>query len=148
MPCIRHNVWTNRRKYLLWSSSSTQLDDVCNERCRNRLQSVSNGNCLPRSVNGAPLLPGKAFDHCVVFQVNFGPFPIGKCEMLQTVNEDWWPIEARSAASSHSFYTVALNRIGIEKFNKSGESEEKVVGPFFGSTYITAPDGCRTKVFV
>lgn len=67
--------------------------------------------------------------------------------MLQTVNEDWWPIEARSAASSHSYFTVALNRIGIEKFYSGNGGVEKVLGPFFGSTYIAAPDGSRTKVF-
>lgn len=66
--------------------------------------------------------------------------------MLQTVNEDWWHIEARSAAFSHSYYTVALNRIGVEKFYSGDKGVEKVVGPFFGSTYITAPDGSRTKV--
>lgn len=68
--------------------------------------------------------------------------------MLQTVNEDWWHIEARSAAISHSYYTVALNRIGVEKFSIGNGTAEKVVGPFFGSSYITAPDGSRTKVCV
>lgn len=64
---------------------------------------------------------------------------------LQAVNEHWWPIEARSAAFDHSFYTVAINRVGCEKFQLDSGSE-KVFGPCFGSSYIATPDGSRTKV--
>ncbi|XP_055316237.1 beta-ureidopropionase-like isoform X2 [Sitodiplosis mosellana] len=60
------------------------------------------------------------------------------------VNEHWWPVEARSAAFDHSYYTVAINRVGTEKFTLESGAK-KVFGPCFGSTYITAPDGGRTK---
>lgn len=57
----------------------------------------------------------------------------------------WWPIEARSAAFAHSFYTVAINRVGTETYQlRSGGT--KTLGPCFGSTYIAAPDGSRSKV--
>lgn len=142
--CVRHNIRTNRCEYLLWSPSSTQLDGLCDERSRNCFQSIGNGNRCGFLMNFDIL---HAFELNSTFsQVNFGPFPIGKTEMLQTVNEDWWHIEARSAAISHSYYTVALNRIGVERFRSENRGGEKVVGPFFGSSYITAPDGSRTKV--
>lgn len=65
------------------------------------------------------------------------------------MGEHWWPIEARSAAFSNSYYVVALNRVGVEKhFYETSDfgAKEKTVGPFYGSTYISAPDGRRTKV--
>lgn len=65
----------------------------------------------------------------------------------QTINEHWWPIEARSAAIANNFYTVNLNRIGTEMFKINDGNGEKSSGRFYGSTYIAAPNGYRTKVF-
>lgn len=61
------------------------------------------------------------------------------------MNESWWSIEARSAAISHNCFTVAINRVGVEKFQLN-DCKTKIFGPYFGSSYITAPDGSRTKV--
>lgn len=73
-----------------------------------------------------------------------------RAHVLKNAGEHWWPIEARSAAVSNSYYAVALNRVGAEKFQTqshwTGKPSEKIVGPFYGSTYLSAPNGCRTKV--
>jgi len=50
---------------------------------------------------------------------------------------------------ANSYYTCAINRVGTEVFpNKytSGDGREahNEFGHFYGSTYITAPDGSRT----
>lgn len=72
--------------------------------------------------------------------------------VFQAVNEHWWPIEARSAAFAHSYYTVAINRVGTEEFQVNNATDnntiKKTFGPCFGSTFISAPDGSRTKVFI
>lgn len=60
-----------------------------------------------------------------------------------------WPIEARCAAIANSYYTCAINRVGTEIFNHEftsgdGKPAHKDFGRFYGSSYITAPDGTRT----
>lgn len=69
---------------------------------------------------------------------------------FKNAGEHWWPIEARSAAFSNSYFAVALNRVGAEKFHTkshwTGRPNEKIVGPFYGSSYLSGPDGSRTKV--
>lgn len=67
---------------------------------------------------------------------------------FQAVNEHWWPIEARSVAFAHSYFTVAINRVGTEEFHIENQMATKKFGPCFGSTYISAPDGTRTKVCI
>lgn len=70
-----------------------------------------------------------------------------------TVNgtsEPLWGIEARCAAIANNYYAVAINRVGTESFpNKftSGDGKEShnEFGMFYGSSYITAPDGTRTE---
>lgn len=46
---------------------------------------------------------------------------------------------------------MAINRVGIEQFpyefsSANGKPAHKDFGPFYGSSYVTAPDGCRTPV--
>lgn len=67
------------------------------------------------------------------------------------LSEPLWGIEARNAAIANSYFTVAINRVGTEHFpneftNADGKSPRKDFGPFYGSSYVTAPDGCRTPV--
>lgn len=66
-----------------------------------------------------------------------------------TLSEPLWPIEARNAAIANSYYTVAINRVGTEHFpneftSGDGQPAHTAFGPFFGSTYVTAPNGART----
>ena len=66
-------------------------------------------------------------------------------------SEPLWPIEARNAAIANSYYTCGINRVGTETFpNKftSGDGKEAHAdfGHFYGSSYVTAPNGSRTPV--
>lgn len=60
-----------------------------------------------------------------------------------------WSIEARCAAIANSYYTCAINRVGVEMFpneftSGDGSPAHHDFGHFYGSSYITAPDGTRT----
>lgn len=77
------------------------------------------------------------------------------CFHLQVggLSEPLWSVEARNAAVANSYYTVAINRVGTETFpNEFTSGDQKPahrdLGPFFGSTFVTAPNGCRTPVSV
>ncbi|XP_017890828.1 beta-ureidopropionase [Ceratina calcarata] len=64
-------------------------------------------------------------------------------------SEPLWSIEARNAAIANSYYTCAINRVGTEKFpheftSGDGGPAHHDFGHFYGSSYITAPDGART----
>lgn len=62
-----------------------------------------------------------------------------------------WGIEARNAAIANNYFTVAINRVGIEHFpfeftSGDGKPAHKDVGYFYGSTFVTGPEGSRTPV--
>lgn len=64
-------------------------------------------------------------------------------------SEPLWSIEARCAAIANSYYTCAINRVGTEMFpneftSGDGAPAHHDFGHFYGSSYITAPDGTRT----
>ncbi|XP_014212563.1 beta-ureidopropionase-like [Copidosoma floridanum] len=63
--------------------------------------------------------------------------------------EPLWHIEARCAAITNCYFTCAINRVGTEVYPNAftsgdGKPAHKELGEFFGSSYITAPDGSRT----
>ncbi|KAI8739985.1 beta-ureidopropionase, partial [Biomphalaria glabrata] len=65
------------------------------------------------------------------------------------LSEPLWSIEARNAAIANSYFTVAINRVGMEVFpneftSADGKPAHKDFGHFYGSSYITGPDGART----
>ncbi|XP_020297167.1 beta-ureidopropionase [Pseudomyrmex gracilis] len=65
------------------------------------------------------------------------------------LSEHLWPIEARCAAIANNYFTCAINRVGTEYFEHEftsgdGKPAHKNFGHFYGSSYITAPDGTRT----
>ncbi|XP_062526678.1 beta-ureidopropionase isoform X2 [Bombyx mori] len=56
--------------------------------------------------------------------------------------ESFWNIEARNAAIANGYFTCSINRVGTETFNStSGGTIERT---YYGSSYVTAPNGCRT----
>lgn len=64
-------------------------------------------------------------------------------------SEPLWSIETRCAAIANSYYTCAINRVGTELFpneftSGDGAPAHRDFGHFYGSSYITAPDGTRT----
>ncbi|RNA18829.1 Beta-ureidopropionase [Brachionus plicatilis] len=65
------------------------------------------------------------------------------------LSEPLWSIEARNAAIANSYFTVAINRVGTEYFpneftSGDGKPAHKNFGNFYGSSYVTGPDGTRT----
>ncbi|XP_050025559.1 beta-ureidopropionase isoform X4 [Dermacentor andersoni] len=65
------------------------------------------------------------------------------------LSEPLWHIEARNAAIANSYFTCAINRVGTEVFPREFTSGDKKqahrdFGHFYGSSYVTAPDGSRT----
>jgi dihydropyrimidinase len=66
------------------------------------------------------------------------------------LSEQLWLVEARNAAIANSYFTVSINRVGTEKYSNKftsgdGKPEHDEFGHFYGSSYISAPDGSRTK---
>ncbi|CAG9831096.1 unnamed protein product [Diabrotica balteata] len=65
------------------------------------------------------------------------------------LSEPLWGVEARNAAIANSYYTCAINRVGTEVFQNeftsgNGQPAHKDFGHFYGSSYVTAPNGSRT----
>ena len=65
------------------------------------------------------------------------------------LSEPMWPIEARCAALANQYYTVAINRVGTERYQNpftsgDGGAPKNDFGMFYGSTYVAAPDASRT----
>lgn len=71
--------------------------------------------------------------------------------MCFTCSETLWGVEARTAAVANSYFSCAINRVGTEVFSKEftsgdGNPAHNDFGHFYGSSYVTAPDGSRTPV--
>ncbi|CRK93358.1 CLUMA_CG006899, isoform A [Clunio marinus] len=69
--------------------------------------------------------------------------------VIGALSEPLWGIEARNAAIANSYFTVAINRVGTETFpnefsSGDGKPAHKDFGPFYGSSYVAAPDGSRS----
>ncbi|KAM8961155.1 beta-ureidopropionase [Pelodytes ibericus] len=65
------------------------------------------------------------------------------------LSESLWPIEARNAAIANHCFTCAINRVGTEHFEHEftsgdGNKAHHDFGHFYGSSYVSAPDGSRT----
>ncbi|XP_057655702.1 beta-ureidopropionase-like isoform X1 [Diorhabda carinulata] len=72
------------------------------------------------------------------------------CGAIGEEAELLWGIEARNAAIANGYYVCTVNRIGMEIYDHEYEDEEgnlihhKDSGLFFGSSYVTAPNGSRS----
>nr|XP_023013555.1 beta-ureidopropionase-like [Leptinotarsa decemlineata] len=65
-------------------------------------------------------------------------------------SEPLWSIEARNAAIANGYYTCAVNRVGTEIFENDftsgdGKSPHRESDYFYGSSYVTAPNGSRSS---
>jgi len=65
------------------------------------------------------------------------------------LSEPLWGIEARNAAIANSYFVGGINRVGYETFpneftSGDGKPAHTEFGPFYGSSYVSAPDGSRT----
>ncbi|TGZ64658.1 hypothetical protein CRM22_006243 [Opisthorchis felineus] len=85
----------------------------------------------------------------LMYGLNGAEIVFNPCATIDTLSETLWPIEARCAAVANNYFTVAINRVGTETFPNeftSGDTKpgHTDFGHFFGSSYITGPDGVRT----
>lgn len=85
----------------------------------------------------------------LMFGINGAEIVFNPSATVSGLSEHLWAVEARNAAISNSYFTCAINRVGTETFpneftSGDGKRAHKDFGHFYGSSYVTAPDGCRT----
>lgn len=85
----------------------------------------------------------------LMYKVNGAEIVFNPSATVDNLSEPLWPIEARNAAIANSYFTCAINRVGTEEFpneftSGDGKKAHKKFGHFYGSSYVTAPDGQRT----
>lgn len=78
----------------------------------------------------------------LMFAQNGAEIVFNPAATVAEFGESLWGIEARNAAIANSYYTCSINRVGTEEFIKKDGS--KISRRFYGSSYATAPNGCRT----
>lgn len=85
----------------------------------------------------------------LMFGINGAEIVFNPSATVAGLSEHLWAVEARNAAIANSYFTCAINRVGTESFpneftSGDGKPAHKDFGHFYGSSYITAPDGART----
>ncbi|CAD5211993.1 unnamed protein product [Bursaphelenchus okinawaensis] len=85
----------------------------------------------------------------LMFALNGAEIIFNPSATVDGLSEALWPIEARNAAIANHVFTVAINRVGTEVFpneftSGNGKPAHRDFGHFYGSSYITGPDGSRT----
>lgn len=85
----------------------------------------------------------------LMFGINGAEIVFNPSATVGGLSEPMWPIEARCAAIANSYFTVGINRVGTETFKNEftsadGKPAHKDFGHFYGSSYVTSPDGTRT----
>ncbi|XP_045538763.1 beta-ureidopropionase-like [Papilio machaon] len=79
----------------------------------------------------------------LMFALNGAEIVFNPSATISEFGESFWGIEARNAAIANGFFTCSINRVGIEEFIKTRDNK-KITRSYYGSSYITAPNGCRT----
>lgn len=87
--------------------------------------------------------------HWLAYGLNRAEIVFNPSATINSLSECMWPIEARCAAIANSYYSVGINRVGTETFHNeftsgNGLPAHKDFGHFYGSSYVTSPDGSRT----
>ncbi len=85
----------------------------------------------------------------LMFGVNGAEIVFNPSATVGALSEPLWPIEARCAAIANSYFVAGINRIGTESFpnlftSGDGKPPHHDFGHFYGSSYVTAPNGART----
>nr|CAD7456530.1 unnamed protein product [Timema tahoe] len=85
----------------------------------------------------------------LMFGVNGAEVVFNPSATVGDLSEPLWGIEARNAAIANSYFTCAINRVGTEVFPQEftsgdGQPAHRDFGHFYGSSYVTGPDGSRT----
>ncbi|XP_074055901.1 beta-ureidopropionase [Macrotis lagotis] len=85
----------------------------------------------------------------LMYSVNGAEIIFNPSATIGELSESLWPIEARNAAIANHCFTCAINRVGVEHFPREftsgdGKPAHQDFGYFYGSSYVSAPDGRRT----
>lgn len=85
----------------------------------------------------------------LMFGLNGAEIVFNPSATVGALSEPLWPIEARCASIANNYFTAGINRIGTESFPNAftsgdGQPAHNDFGHFYGSSYVTAPDGGRT----
>ncbi|KAJ2949605.1 hypothetical protein O0L34_g15527 [Tuta absoluta] len=75
----------------------------------------------------------------MMFALNGAEIVFNPSATIAEFGESFWGIEARNAAIANSYFTCSINRVGSEQFN-----DYQVSRTYYGSSYVTAPNGVRT----
>eukprot|EP01006_Ploeotia_vitrea_P003317 TRINITY_DN112420_c0_g1_i1.p1 TRINITY_DN112420_c0_g1~~TRINITY_DN112420_c0_g1_i1.p1 ORF type:complete len:439 (-),score=65.36 TRINITY_DN112420_c0_g1_i1:94-1380(-) len=83
------------------------------------------------------------------FALNGADIIFNPSATVDGLSEHLWCIEARNAAIANSCYTVGINRTGTETYpneftSGDGKPAHKDFGHFYGTSYVTAPNGTRS----
>ncbi|XP_052742453.1 beta-ureidopropionase-like [Bicyclus anynana] len=77
----------------------------------------------------------------LMFAINGADIVFNPSATIAEFGETFWGIEARNAAIANSYFTCSINRVGNEEFYVQNEKKSRT---YYGSSYVTAPDGSRT----
>ncbi|XP_072462843.1 beta-ureidopropionase isoform X2 [Notamacropus eugenii] len=85
----------------------------------------------------------------LMYSLNGAEIIFNPSATIGELSECLWPIEARNAAIANHCFTCAINRVGVEHFPREftsgdGKPAHRDFGHFYGSSYVSAPDGRRT----
>lgn len=82
----------------------------------------------------------------LMFRINGAEIVFNPAATVSEFGESFWGIEARNAAIANGYFTCSINRVGYEEFQITDEDNvaKTITRSYYGSSYITAPDGCRT----
>ena len=85
----------------------------------------------------------------LMFGINGAEMVFNPSATVGALSEPLWPIEARCAAIANNYFTASINRIGTESFPNAftsgdGKQAHHDFGHFYGSSYVTAPNGGRS----
>ncbi|XP_037295371.1 beta-ureidopropionase-like [Manduca sexta] len=78
----------------------------------------------------------------LMFNLNGAEIVFNPSATISEFGESFWGTEARTAAIANGYFTCSINRVGKETFKtKDGD---QILRSYYGSSYVTAPNGCRT----
>nr|XP_034833483.1 beta-ureidopropionase-like [Maniola hyperantus] len=77
----------------------------------------------------------------LMFALNGAQIVFNPSATIAEFGETFWGIEARNAAIANNYFTCSINRVGVEQFYVQNEKKSR---SYYGSSYVTAPDGSRT----
>ncbi len=87
----------------------------------------------------------------MMYAINGADIVFNPSATVGALSEPMWPIEARNAAITNSYFVGSINRVGTEVFpneftSGNGKPAHRDFGHFYGSSYVSAPDNSRTPV--